>query len=230
MISRKRIMLYHWLNKQNNSELILFFNGWGMDHNPVKHIDCSSFDVLEFHDYTSPDLVFDLAELANNYDSVYLVAWSLGVWAAAEILSNSEIQFKRAIAINGTVAPISDNYGLSPDVFQGTIDNWSEKSRFAFNRRMCRERDELDFFVSNSPDRSIESQKLELSALQDRIIHNDLSGSISFDLAVIGMYDKIFLPERQQQFWDGNAVESQILPAGHYFFKNVPDWRIILGL
>ena len=37
-------MKYKWLNKGvnkgvNNGKLILFFNGWGMDENVVKHLE-----------------------------------------------------------------------------------------------------------------------------------------------------------------------------------------------
>ena len=223
-------MNYCWLNKQANKELILFFNGWGVDSAPVKHINCNEFDVLELHDYTSTGLDFDLAELAGQYDAVYLIAWSLGVWAAAELLPACEINLTRAIAVNGTTCPISEQYGISPEVFQGTIDNWTEKSRFSFNRRMCRERQELDFLDSNISDRSLESQKSELVALQERIINNENLVSMHFDLAVISMFDKIFLPDRQQAFWDGIAVESQVLPTGHYLFMQIPDWSDILGL
>ena len=224
-------MNYSWLNKQNNSNLILFFNGWGMSPAIVEHMNCGSYDVLEFHDYTSPHLDFDLKEIVSSYDSVSLIAWSLGVWAAAELLSDSDISIKHAVAVNGTLEPISDEYGLSPDIFQGTIDNWSEKSQFAFNRRMCRDKKEMELVLANQSARSIESQKEELIALKQRIENNnDISVFLPFNIALVSIYDKIFLPERQQNYWDRNAVDSQLFPAVHYLFLNFSDWSHILGI
>ena len=31
-------MEYKWLSQKNNNKLIIFFNGWGMDEFPVKHL------------------------------------------------------------------------------------------------------------------------------------------------------------------------------------------------
>ena len=57
-------MKYKWLNKEvNNSKLILFFNGWGMDDNVVKHLDVEDYDVLMFYDYNTLDTDFDFESL-----------------------------------------------------------------------------------------------------------------------------------------------------------------------
>ena len=44
-------MEYKWLNRKNNSKLIVFFNGWGMDENIVAHLEFDEYDVLMFYDY-----------------------------------------------------------------------------------------------------------------------------------------------------------------------------------
>ena len=46
-------MKYKWLNRGENNKIILFFNGWGMDENVVKHLDCEDYDVLMFYDYNT---------------------------------------------------------------------------------------------------------------------------------------------------------------------------------
>ena len=72
-------MKYKWLNKEvNNSKLILFFNGWGMDENVVKHLDVEDYDVLMFYDYNTLDTDFDFNSL-NFYHEKNLIAWSMGV-------------------------------------------------------------------------------------------------------------------------------------------------------
>ena len=39
-------MEYHWLNKQNNDKLIIFFCGWSFDYKPFERLDCLNYDVL----------------------------------------------------------------------------------------------------------------------------------------------------------------------------------------
>ena len=53
-------MKYKWLNRNNNQKLIVFFNGWGIDENIVKHLDCEDYDVLMFYDYNTLDVDFNL--------------------------------------------------------------------------------------------------------------------------------------------------------------------------
>ena len=37
-----------WINKRNAPELLLFFNGWGMDEKPFKHLAIDDdLDVLD---------------------------------------------------------------------------------------------------------------------------------------------------------------------------------------
>jgi len=38
-------MKHLWLNKKNNENLIVFFNGWGMDEKIVSHLDYENYDV-----------------------------------------------------------------------------------------------------------------------------------------------------------------------------------------
>ena len=33
----------HWLNKNGNKNLIVFFNGWGMDEKIVSHLNCTNY-------------------------------------------------------------------------------------------------------------------------------------------------------------------------------------------
>ena len=77
-------MKYKWLNKNNNQKLIIFFNGWGMDENVVKHLSPEDFDVLMFYDYNTLEIDFDW-DLLNIYHEKNLIAWSMGVMVATLI-------------------------------------------------------------------------------------------------------------------------------------------------
>ena len=66
-----------WLNKKNNKNIIVFFNGWGMNETIVSHIDYNKNDVLMFCDYRNLDIeTFDFSQ----YENKFLVAWSMGVY------------------------------------------------------------------------------------------------------------------------------------------------------
>ena len=57
-------MQYKWLNKQENKNLIVFFNGWGMDEKVVQHLKFCDFDVLTFYDYRT----FEIESFYNSGD------------------------------------------------------------------------------------------------------------------------------------------------------------------
>ena len=67
-------MKAYWQNKKNNDKLIVFFNGWAMDENAIRHLECGNFDVLIIYDYRDISS-FDF----ESYKEKYLIAWSMGV-------------------------------------------------------------------------------------------------------------------------------------------------------
>ena len=75
-------MKYKWLNRKNNSNLIIFFNGWGMDECVVKHLQPEDYDILMFYDYNTLDTDINF-ELTDHYSKKYLIAWSMGVMTAS---------------------------------------------------------------------------------------------------------------------------------------------------
>jgi len=209
-----------WINKKNNSELLLFFNGWGMDEKPFSHLAVDNdLDIMMVYDYTTLE---DIAEL-NDYRTVHLAAWSLGVFAAAKVLAGKK--FASAVAINGTLKPINEGEGIAPAIFQGTIDSWSEVARMKFNRRMCGEHGRI--FNANLPERSIESQKAELIALQELITNSPAPENI-FKQAVISAKDKIFPLHAQEEHWQHARIPIRIFDEPHYFFPELKSCKEML--
>ena len=82
-------------------EALLFFAGWGMDETPFMHNLPPNKDLIICYDYRSLD--FD-STLLSTYDGIYVVAWSMGVWAASQVLPDSNLPLKQSIAINGTLS------------------------------------------------------------------------------------------------------------------------------
>ncbi|MDD5728103.1 MAG: DUF452 family protein, partial [Victivallales bacterium] len=193
-----------WLRKETAPELLLFFNGWGMDENPFKQLAVpDNHDVLMVYDYTTPERLD--AEL-ETYSKIRLAAWSLGVYAAAETLGG--IKLGSATAINGTLKPIDKVEGIAPEIFQGTVDSWSEPAAAKFNQRMCGKYYEQ--FKAAAPVRSISGQKAELEAISRRIRNNPSPPNI-FTQAVIGVSDRIFPRRAQEAHWRQARIPLRII-------------------
>ena len=210
-----------WINKQNTPELLLFFNGWGMDEKPFKHLTVGNeLDILMIYDYTSLENIKELKD----YKTIHLAAWSLGVFAAAKVLAG--MKFSSSVAINGTLKPIDENEGIAPAIFQGTIDSWSELARVKFNRRMCGIEHGKQL-KDNFPDRSIESQKSELIALKEGISNSPVPENI-FQHALVSINDKIFSRHNQETHWRNARIPLTIIDEPHYFFSELKSWKEIL--
>ncbi len=126
-------MRYKWLNKEGNNKLILFFNGWGMDEGVVKHLDCEAYDILMFYDYNTLDTDFDW-DLLNIYSEKNLIAWSMGVMVCSCLAPSLTLPLGEGlrVAINGTLKPIDEEYGIHPKIYDLTIKGFNEKGRDRF--------------------------------------------------------------------------------------------------
>ena len=212
-------MQFNWLNRQNSATLILFFNGWGMDANVINSLSCAGVDLLEINDYSTITPLPKFQE----YEQTILIAWSLGVIVAAQCAIKADL----AIAINGTLRPIDDQFGIPPTIFAGTIDNWHEHGRNKFNRRMCGDRETLAHFNSNSPARSIKAQQQELIAIRDTVKTQPEPVNI-FDVTIICSGDRIVPPAAQNAYWSEQNTTIIKLDAPHYLFKRWNSWKELI--
>jgi len=216
-------MRVSFLNKKHNKKIIVFFNGWGMDYRAITHIPNSDFDIVMLNEFF--DLHLDLSQLLK-YDEIYVVAWSLGVWVANFWLIESGIKPTKTIAINGTLKPIDASFGIAPEAFQGTIDNWNESNRMKFQLRMFKDRKLFSSNLNKLPIRSINEQKQVLEILQSKIIENNVL-DYSWDKVFIGSDDLIFLTENQIIFWNNKASVIK-LPMPHFPFLTLNTWEKII--
>ena len=128
-------MKQHFIIKNNQKHLLLFFAGWGMDETPFLQIHPTNKDWLICYDYRS--LEFD-AIILQEYSEITLIAWSMGVWAASQIMKQyPSVTLSQSIAINGTPYPIHETKGITPAIFEGTLQGLNEQSLQKFQRRMC---------------------------------------------------------------------------------------------
>jgi len=214
----------NWINKTETNRLILFFNGWGMDSSAVKHLETADYNILHCNDYTE---LTTIEESLLQYSEIYIVAWSLGVWVAAQVINKQNIQAKKAIAINGTLNPIHTTEGIPPEIYQGTLDGWSEKNRRRFLMRIAGGAKPFLAHQDRFGNRTVENQQEELKAIQlQNQTKNDTS--ISYDLAVIGSEDAIFAEANQWNYWNGKA-EIHKVDMPHYPFFHFTSWEQIIN-
>ncbi|PUV21513.1 DUF452 family protein [Sphingobacterium athyrii] len=203
-----------------NKKLILFFAGWGMDEQPFLSNGRSDRDLIIAYDYHS--LALD-ESLLRGYEEIQVFAWSMGVWAAAQVLpglKSRNYPVRTCTAINGTAFPIDDEKGIPNQVFKGTLATLSERTLDKFRLRMCGSKELLQQFLANTPKRDIESLRKELIAIGEQVAA--YSGTaFQWDQAYIGTEDRIFSPENQRRAW--NHTPHRFFDAGHYPQKLVQE-------
>lgn len=140
-----------------HGETTVFFLGWGMDPTPFEGM-ARARDTLFVWDYTDLSNPPPLPE-----GPAHLIAWSLGVWAAAQTLPRGRLA--SATAVNGTPWPIDAARGIPPAIFDATLAGLSEAGLARFRRRMCGGAAALGGFLAHAPKRGVESLRAELAAL-----------------------------------------------------------------
>lgn len=206
--------------KGNNRHLLLFFSGWGTDEKIITIPGSfkADTDICVVWDYTDP--AFDISILSE-YEKIYLIAWSMGVWNADMVFSAIDFRLKKSIAINGTPKPIDDREGIPELIFNGTLETLNEDNLIRFYRRMCGSAKAMnEFIAAHKPDRDIESLKTELSEIGKRYDEVISHSNLSWNKCIIGENDKIFPAENQRRYWDGHSrisnIEITVNDGAHY--------------
>ena len=216
-------MQFHWLNKQNNSKLIIFFAGWSFDENPFKFLACENFDVLIVYDYSTID---ENIEKFTSYKEINLIAWSMGVFVAY-LLKDKLPKFNKKIAINGTPLPVNDEFGIPIKPFLLTLRHAKTGLEGKFYQNIFDTKEEFEKYSTMSVNRSIENRETELKSLYDKIRSAEINYSRFYDKALISSRDKIIPTKNQINFWQNNA-EIEMLESGHFPYYNFKSWNEIL--
>ena len=207
-------MKYKWLNKKQNKKLIIFFNGWGMDENIVSHLGCDDFDVLMFFDYNTLNSDFDFEKL-ETYQEKHLLAWSMGVMIGS-IFVDKIGTINNSIAINGSLKPIDEDFGIHPKIYDLTIKGFNEKGREKFIKSMFSK--DSDFTCESS--RKISEQHSELIALKEYKSNENFK----YNKVLISDEDKIIPTKSQVKFWN---IEPNF-ESGHCPFLQFSKWSELL--
>lgn len=217
-----KTMRIEWLNKKGGRRLVVFYNGWGMDGRAVCHLKAEE-DVLMCFDYRSlEDMVFpDLSA----YTEIRVIAWSMGVWAAANTESRLQVRPQEFIALNGTEFPVDDLLGIPLRPYRLTEDGLDEKGRDKFFARMFSRKEEYIRFEEHMPCRDLSGQREELSAIrrQSTVLKNE----IHWNKIYISGQDVIFPVANLQRWAEKKETPIRFIPDGHYPFCRFCRWEEI---
>lgn len=214
--------------------LVLCFNGWSASPALFQRLEMETekekenTDICICYDYR--DLSFD--EELKRYDSIRIIAWSLGVWVADYLFSHSLAPYRSAvtaaIAINGTGRPIDDRYGIPETIFEGTLQHLTPDGIERFTRRMCGNRHILAEY-SQLPRRPLDEIAAELQYLYQEVKNEAVSdvlsaSSIPWSRAIISTHDCIFPPDNLRRYWQDRCPVCEI-DAPHYPFYLWKKWN-----
>lgn len=217
-------MRIEWLNKNTgNHRMILFFNGWGMDSGAVLQLT-GIYDVAVVSDYRCLALA-ELPDLSL-YGEIYVIGWSLGVWAAANVISMTGIAPAKLIAFNGTEFPIDNRYGIPVRIYELTERGFNEEGRKKFLQRMFADAREWECFRDKLLSRPLQEVCEELVMIHRQ--SESMQKELQWDKIYISRMDRVFPVENQQNFWNARCKDIRILPGGHYPFCGFKDWNEIL--
>ncbi|MEG1979898.1 MAG: DUF452 family protein [Victivallaceae bacterium] len=224
-------MIFESIIEQKAPRVILFFNGWGQSSQLVRHLTSTGYDVLAVSDYRClPETAAEnIRERLMNYAAVKLIAWSLGVFAAEYLFHKQAELFSDAVAVNGTIRPADDEFGIAPAIFRGTADLWSERSRNKFKIRMSGNTPAELELLNLPPERTVAEQQKELYDLLELAGQSFADKSTIFRRAYVGVQDKIFLPANQLAAWQSYAIPVQELPHPHAFWSRLANWEQLLN-
>ncbi|CZE51258.1 pimeloyl-ACP methyl esterase BioG family protein [Campylobacter geochelonis] len=196
--------------KNSGGKVVLLFLGYSFLPECVKHLELGEFDLYVVYDYC--DMKLDTSFLQGK--ELYLVAWSMGVWACSLALKGFE--FKKAIAINGTPCGIDDEFGIAKMAFKKSIDEFDfdgfkkicflkdlEKINFSFNKNA---KLELENIYKNSDKKAIDS--------------------ICWDKAIISKKDFVFPPKSCEWF----KCQKEFINAPHFPFFYYKSFGEILEI
>ena len=214
-----------WLHRHQEPVCLVFFAGWGMDARPFAPLAAGGVDVCMLSAYRRLELPH-LAEL-NRYEEVILLAWSFGVWMAAQVCPwPLRAACSEMIALGGTLQPVDARLGLAPEQFEQMLADFTREKLHSFYQAMFDEPAHAGLFLANLPRRSLEELRAELAFLHEASAHAT-TGLDIFSHRVITGRDRIFSGRNQARAW-GRGAASRTMPWPHFPFYSFASWGELL--
>jgi biotin synthesis protein BioG len=187
--------------------------GWGMGPEPFAELASGPADVLLLYDYRTLDDAV-LAGLTGR-EHLHLLAWSMGVWAAAWLKQHSELfstlHFQSAAAVGGTLRPVDDRCGIPAQGFAEMLRDLSAKKAEAFYRAMFEREEEAERFLRRRPQRACAELREELACLRQLCRCSREMPDI-FSRRIVTSRDRIFPARNQLRAWGRQNCLAAALP------------------
>ena len=209
-------MKHHFINQGISDRLLLIFTGWASDEKLFPMFSNIERDICVCFDYRT--LEWDV-QLFQSYKEIEVIAWSLGVFVANKILYDSVLPIVKAVAINGTVYPYSDEKGIPKAIYDGTEENLTEENLLKFYRRMCNNKEDYENFLKFNLSFPIPELQDALQNIRTALVETRHATSLPeatiFTEVIIGLSDRIFPTKNQLQAW-GNFPTIKLEEMAHY--------------
>lgn len=196
-------------------QLIIFFNGWGMNEKAVSSLEIDkNFEIIIInYPYILPDFDFE------KYEKIYFIGWSFGVYYMCKHIGSYKNKKNFiSIAINGTPFPIG-KFGINEKIFNSTLENLNLENLKRFYKNMGAS------FESISP------QNISLTKLKEELLEIkkfNLSDIEKINYAIIGKKDRIIPYKNQYLYFKKNDIPIIELDIDHYPFYDLKNWRDII--
>ena len=173
-------------------------------------------DICVCFDYRT--LEWD-AKVFQSYKEIEVIAWSMGVFVANKVLLDSGLPIVKAVAINGTIHPYSDEKGIPKVIYDGTEKILTEENLLKFYRRMCNNIESYENFLKFNFSFPIPELQSALQNIRTAFVKTGHAPSLPettiFTEVIIGLYDRIFPVKNQKQAWE-NFPTIRLEEIAHY--------------
>lgn len=204
-------------SQPGNKRLILIFAGWSTTPTFYRDLHSEGWDIAVVWDYTSLD--FD-SSIINEYSTIFIIAWSMGVAAAAHAAATTlpPQRISAAFAVNGTLHPSSDSFGIPEKIYESTRATLNARNLIKFTKRMgydpkvtdkMPQIDSEDFYIPDFNSLAMELENMRSKALK---------GLLPWKRVYISSNDRIFPAKSMHAYWEKDPANPQIisLDAPHY--------------
>lgn len=221
----KPAMTCTWLHRRRASVCVVFFAGWGMDARPFAPLSAGGVDVCMLSGYQKVEAP-NMMQL-HEYEEVVLLAWSFGVWMAAQVCTwQLRAGCSDMIALAGTLKPVDAQLGLAPEQFEAVLANFDETVLVKFYGSMFDEEAHSALFLKNRPRRELADLKRELAFLH----RESLAAPVALDMFtqhIVTSRDRIFPGRNQTRSWGRENV--RVLQWPHFPFYHFATWGELLA-
>lgn len=198
-------------SKSDSKKIILVFLGYSFLPeclSSLKKTICGKeCDLCVVYDYSRLDFV-NLYEIIKNKE-IYLIAWSMGVWAVNLVFSDDkfkDLNLVQKIAINGTIYGIDEERGIPKDVFKKSIDEFD----FDNFKRLCFLKDISRVNFDFNPNSKFELEQIYKFSQQN----NKIIDIVNFDKTIISKKDFIF----PIKAYENLTCKKEFINAPHFPF------------